>query len=366
VAVKKNNKVKKKFGVLTFAIAILLSACSTDFEVIGDWKETMVVYGLLDQSQPKQYIKINKAFLGKGNALEFAQVKDSVQFRNSLSVSLQRIKNGNIDSTFVLNPDNSILKPAGNFYGPDQGNAIYSFPSILNPNSANPINRLRDDCQYKLIIRNNETGNEVTSQTELVKDFGSLDRPKSNALNASIIQSNIDDYPFEISFLSAPNARIYQVVLRLNYTDSTVSGDVAKTLDWKLTEKTTSTLSGHEEMSFTFVGQDYLKFIGNSLSDYTGLIKRTAGDLEITVISAADELNTFIDVNKPSTGIIQDKPEYTNITNGLGIFSARFYKTPFKRPLSPITIDSLSGGRYTHCLKFVAGDVWLGAGLPCN
>jgi hypothetical protein len=359
VAVKKNNKVKKKFGVLIFVSAILLSACSTDFEVIGDWKETMVVYGLLDQSQPKQYIKINKAFLGKGNALEFAQVKDSVQFVNSLSVTLKKIKNGNEVASYTLTPDNSIPKDAGAFYGPDQGNAIYSFQSTGS-------NKLTDDSQYKLIIRNNETATEVTSQTELVKDFGPLSHPVSASAVASIIQKNFDDYPFEVSFVSAANARVYQVVIRLNYTDSTTSGNVAKTLDWQLSEKTTGSLDGNEEMNFTFVGQDYMKFIGNSLSDYTGLVKRTSGDLEIIVISAADELNTFINVNKPSTGIIQEKPEYTNITNGLGIFSARFYKTPFKRPLSAVTIDTLSGGRYTHCLKFVSGDEWLGAGLPCN
>ncbi len=50
------------------------SACSTKLDVTGNYKETMVVYGLLDQSQPKQYIKVNKAFLGEGNAFSYAQV----------------------------------------------------------------------------------------------------------------------------------------------------------------------------------------------------------------------------------------------------------------------------------------------------
>jgi len=49
------------FSAIT-AGTLLLSACSTDLDVIGDYKETMIVYGLLDQAQDTQYVKINKAF----------------------------------------------------------------------------------------------------------------------------------------------------------------------------------------------------------------------------------------------------------------------------------------------------------------
>lgn len=350
---------KKKLGVLIFASAILLTACSTDFELIGDWKETMVVYGLLDQSQPKQYIKINKAFLGEGNALEYAQIKDSAQFANALSVTLKRIKNGNEIASYVLTRDSSIPKDAGVFYSADQTNAIYSFVST-------GTNALNDDSQYKLVVRNSETGNEVTSQTSLVKDFGTLVSPSSGATVASLIGSS-DNYRYALKLNSAANARIYQVVLRFHYTDSTTTGTVKDSIDWIFTPKETDNLDGGQEMDFGFKGQDYMKFLGSSLKDYSGLICRIPGNLKIIVISAADELNTFINVNKPSTSIVQEKPEYTNITNGLGIFSARFYKTPFNRPLASQTKDTLSKGRYTHCLKFLGSSgTWLGATIPCN
>lgn len=355
---------KKKFGVLIFVSTLLFSGCSTDFDVVGDWKETIVVYGLLDQSQPKQYIKINKAFLGKGNAFEYAQVKDSVQFANSLSVTLKKIKNGNEVASYDLSQDNTIPKNPGDFYGPDQANAIYSFISNPNPGTSGS-NLLTDDSQYKLIIRNNETGTEVTSQTSLVKDFGNLTFPSSGVGVASIIYKDNLTYAYQIKLNSAANARIYQVVIRLNYVDSTTAGNVSKQLDWIQTQKTTDNLDGGQEMNFSFVGQDYMRFIGASLTNLDGLYGRIPGKFEIKVVSAADDLNTYINVNKPSTGIIQEKPEYTNITNGLGIFSARFNKTPFSKPLSSVTIDTLSGGQYTKCLKFLSGGDWLGE-TNCN
>lgn len=345
---------KKNLGVLFFLSIVLLSACSTDLDVTGDWKETMVVYGLLDQNQPKQYIKINKAFLGQGNALEYAQVKDSVQFANALTVTLKRIKNGSEIASYNLTQDNTIPKNSGTFYSGSQGNAIYSFAST-------GANKLYEDSQYKLVIKNSETGNEVTSQSILVSDFGNLSNPSVITSQASIIVINADDYPYTVNFKSAPNARVYQVVLRLMYSDSTTSGNVNDSVDWDLGEKQTSTLDGGEVMDYTFKGQAYMKYLGSVLHDYTGLLARRAGNLKIIVVAAADDLNTFIDVNKPSTTIIQEKPEFTNITNGLGIFSARMTKIPFDHPLSGVSLDTLSGGRYTKCLKFLSGGVWLGA-----
>ena len=52
--------------------------------MIGDFKETAVVYGLLDQSDSVHYVKINRAFIGPGNSLEFAQIPDSNYFETTV------------------------------------------------------------------------------------------------------------------------------------------------------------------------------------------------------------------------------------------------------------------------------------------
>ena len=55
------------------------------------------------------------------------------------------------------------------------------------------------------------------------------------------------------------------------------------------------------------------------------ILERYTGKIEIKVTSAATELNLFMQVYEPSTSIVQEKPPYTNIENGIGIFSARYY-----------------------------------------
>lgn len=335
---------KKKFSYILLLSTTLFSACSTDLSVIGNYKETMVVYGLLDQSQAKQYIKINKAFLGEGNAFGYAQVKDSTQFVNSLTVVIKRIKNGVELNSYNLSPDNTILKTPGTFYGPDQENAIYSFHT--------PSGTLNTDSEYRLQIKNNETGDEVSSQTSLITDFGNFSSPNPNTPYFSCILANNDNFQYQVRWQSGKNARLYQTIIRLNYIDSTLNGTTTQKLDWVFPEQKTQGLAGGESIKNDFLGQGFLKFVGNQLADYSGLIARRALKVDIIVVAGGDDLNTFIEVNKPSTGIVQEKPEFTNITNGLGVLSSRCTKSSFSKPLATTTWDSLSCGQYTADLKF--------------
>lgn len=340
---------KKKINYLLLLSVTLFSACSTDLAVIGDYKETIVVYGLLDQSQPKQYIKINKAFLGEGNAFGYAQVKDSTQFVNSLNVVIKSIKNGVELNSFNLSPDNTIAKAPGTFYYADQANAIYSFAST-GGNTLNSVN------EYKLIIKNNETGVEVSSQTTLITDFVDLQAPNPGTPFFSCINKDNNNFLYQVKWYSGKNAKLYQMVIRLNYKDSTTSGNIQKTLDWVFPEQKTQGLAGGELMKNDFIGQGFLQFTGNQLDDYTGLLGRIPGIVDIIIVAGGDDLNTFIEVNKPSTSIVQEKPEFTNITNGLGVFSSRFSKIAFSKGLNPTvspTWDSLACGQYTRDLKFL-------------
>lgn len=333
---------KKKFIYLAAVSSIIFSACSTDLDVNGDWKETMIIYGLLDQAQPKQYIKINKAFLGEGDAAVYAQIKDSVQFVNALSVKLIRVSDGTV---YTLSPDNSIPKDAGTFYAPDQTNAIYSAAVPLTTAS-----------EYKLVVKNNESGQEATAQTALVNHF---DFTSPNPLSPSfnMIIAGAVNYRFKVEWMSSKNARLYQLKVRFNYIDSTTTGNVTQYVDWFFPIQKTERLDGGELMSQDFKGQDFLAYLGNkmcnSCTPTAGLIARRATNTELFVVAGGDDLNTYMEVNTPSTGIIQDRPEFTNITNGLGLFSARYNRAAFSRPLAATTLDSLACGQYTKQLKFL-------------
>lgn len=58
------------------ALLLLAAACSTDVNINAPAKDIWVVYSILDPSKPVQYVRVAKAFLPQGDALQFAKEND--------------------------------------------------------------------------------------------------------------------------------------------------------------------------------------------------------------------------------------------------------------------------------------------------
>ena len=79
---------KLKHLLLILISLTLLTRCSNDVDINAEYKDIVIVYGLLDPNQDTTYLKINKAFLGEDNALTMAQIKDSSEFVDKLDVKI--------------------------------------------------------------------------------------------------------------------------------------------------------------------------------------------------------------------------------------------------------------------------------------
>ncbi len=101
----------------------------------------------------------------------------------------------------------------------------------------------------------------------------------------------------------------------------------------------TASLNGGEDIEQVIESEDLIKFIGNAIPVSPG-IRRVATFLDACYAGSADDLTVYIDVSKPSIGIVQKKPEFTNVTNGYGVFSSRsvFFK---KHPVNTATQKTL-------------------------
>ncbi|MBK9627952.1 MAG: hypothetical protein IPO56_09700 [Flavobacteriales bacterium] len=64
-----------KRTAITFGLAATLCGCSSELDINAPYKDITIVYGLLDSHDPIQFIKVNKAFLGEGDAYVFAQIR---------------------------------------------------------------------------------------------------------------------------------------------------------------------------------------------------------------------------------------------------------------------------------------------------
>src|ERR1700756_5552 len=145
--------IKKAFYILI--VFALFGGCSNSLNLLAPYKEIVSVYGLLNQDDPIQYIRIERVFLGAQNAFITAQNQDSVYFQSGeLTVTMQRWKNGvqvSVDnpatSVMEITLTDTLLQAATGVF--NQNERVYKTP-----------HKLYDDSQYKLIIHNNKTGKE--------------------------------------------------------------------------------------------------------------------------------------------------------------------------------------------------------------
>lgn len=328
---------KKLIGLS--AVIFLFSMCSTEMDLLDDWKETTVVYGMIDQQQPTQYIRIQKAFLGPENAYDMAQQYDSINYINQLDVRMERMDNNGVESFIDLAPDTFYNKQPGDFYAPMY--VAYSFQQ--------PANWLTTSYTYRLVINNASTGNEVSASARIVGNY-SIIQPNFGTIGFA---SNNVNYKVEIKWDPATNAKRYQVLAYFYYTEIDINsvGTQKVTSGWFISDQYPTGTSVSDE-SVKFEPDGFYRFVASEIAVDDNIIERRSDSIKFCVYACGEELNDYMNINGPSSSIVQERPQYTNINNGIGVFSAR---TSASRSyaLALQSLDSLSRGRFTCRLKFL-------------
>lgn len=316
----------KKIAVFLILFSTLFTACETDFDVNASWKEVTVVYGLLDQSQEQQYIKINKAFLGEGNALQMASISDSVNYNPAdLEVKIIKVKDGSFGSVIALDTidlDTTLIIKDDGLFATDE-NIIYTTPSnFFLTNNA-------DEKDYILSIVNKKSGQKVWAKTNLIHEL-MLDIPGNQPMGFYANVPNPPVSPLEktsttVKWYHSKNGKIYQIIARIHYKDYFNDGTVSSMyLDWLQPQ---IIFENTNEMHYTFKGDAFVNTLANNLTVPANLKERRLIEMELLFTVGSEDLQTYISVNEPFEGIVQERPVFTNINNGIGLFTSRYNKS---------------------------------------
>ncbi|MBR5027718.1 MAG: hypothetical protein IKX51_00720, partial [Bacteroidales bacterium] len=65
---------------LALIFGVFFTACDNEFSPNAEWKETMVVYSLLDQDEDTTWVRVQKCFLGEGDMLAMTSIMDSSNY----------------------------------------------------------------------------------------------------------------------------------------------------------------------------------------------------------------------------------------------------------------------------------------------
>lgn len=345
-------------AIPVIAVLLLLYKCSSDFEVNADYKGHTVIYGLLDQNETRHYIRINRSFLGKEDASVMAQVRDSLEYAN-LTAKVERWRNGTLVNTYTLKDTVLDNKQDGYFASPTQ--TVYYFDEAQLVDPALP----REDVatyEFKIIVTVPGQSDEVYATTNLVPDFDVKNPRPNNTFGGNSTTLNfsaaLGKYSNQsVKWTSSTNSKRYEVTVAFHYeevflTSTGALDSVKKIMQWSLGEARTSDDELSEDLEKTLSGEDFYTRLANNIVDDPLVVRRKAGGMDFILSAGNEEFDTYMLINQPVTGVVQERPSYTNVVNGLGIFASRYSKQILDKRLSLTALRELNEGAITGHLVF--------------
>lgn len=305
---------------LFLLLLTLISSCSTDVDLYADYKDITVVYGLLDSDKDTNFVKINKAFLGPGNANEIALIADSCNYPNKLDAKIIEYRaqasgtHYQPTRTLVLDTLTIHTKEPGLFYAPDQ--LVYYTAERIKNNT--------EQYKYKYELQIDRGDTLLKAETDIVGGDMFVIEPRP--LSFSGDKGTIKWYP-------CPNAVVYEVVINFYFTEIGPGNKTEeRCMSWSLGTHTTSSLAeDHGKLLLNYKSAVFYQNLASYLGSDTLKtdVERVILDncMGVNIAAGGEELYNFISVNGPSSSIVQNLPEYTNITGGgYGVFSSRASK----------------------------------------
>tara|TARA_Y100000813_G_scaffold136413_1_gene98715 strand:- start:2768 stop:3823 length:1056 start_codon:yes stop_codon:yes gene_type:complete len=348
---------KKSYYLFLLALTTLL-ACETDFDVNATWKETAVIYGLLDQTVDTQRIIIYKAFLGQESAYTMAQEADSFHYaEGDLEVFLYGLDN-NGDTVQKIELEYQIT----NNRFSTGFDTIFSTEYSVEYFTAESLNQ---SLTYHLYVRNVVSNYVARSTTNLIEP---LDINPGFTDEITFFKNN--EYRIHrLRWSSSTFGKIYKPFMRFYYYEKNILTNevVRKYIDLSFPQMYSQSISGNQNMELAITGENFFYFIKNSINENLNVLRINAKDLEDGFVGydywsggidfyflvGGEAISQYIEINNLPSIIFQDPPTYTNIENGLGVFSSRLNAESIGKFLDIQTLTELSNGEITSELNFI-------------
>lgn len=308
-------------NLLVIILLTLVVGCKNDIDINAPYKDIAIVYGFLDQNEPIQYIRIQKLYQNTTNltTAQGAQIADSLYF-DSLYVKVTNITQ-NLE--YVCYRVDTFPKDSGFFAS--TRNPFYAF-SMPKNNSAND--------KYGLDIFYPKKNVHFYSQTNLIKD---AIIPKRKIL----IKLDPSNHSFTFRFTPATNAAMYDLIVRFTYKEwSKANPSVSdfKTVDYQIAKS--NVYKAEKETTLSISSTNYVNYLKSQIPIDDSKLRQTAS-ITYSAYGGGAEFRTLLDLSKPNLSIVQKNPTYSNITNGIGIFSSRNF-TKQEQDLDAFTEDLLN------------------------
>ena len=310
------------FILLSVFIAPFSPSCNDDFSLNAPYKDITIVYGLLNVKDSVHYVKVYKGFQTEGNSYTAAGDWTNLYYFDKIKVTIEEFNNNVATGRIIeLDTTTQIPREPGSFANPKQ--LLYYTNATLNP-----------AYSYQIKVLNKETGRIVTGMTPLVPAFAitAPNIPTNNGLNLTGKKGNI-------IFPNNELTKGYEIYENFYYFEvSKVTGEITKygsvKRDITNNNMLTSTSSNFGEINKEYNPSSIYDVIALQVkADPTvDRYRMATNTVSIEVWGASLHLYNYLIINQPSSSIVQEHLEYTNLVcpsdssykTAYGVFATRY------------------------------------------
>lgn len=351
-----------KSTLLKVILLLVLASCKNDLKLAAPYKDIPYVHAIITPQEKQQMIRINKIIQGDGNALEMAQIPDSVNYKpGELEVMLERFVGG----------VKTIASPSsGNQSIVFRDTLIQTDPGVFTTQQRVYVTneKLYLTGSYKLTIKNKTNGNIYTASAAMldsvpVSIYGPFSPPfypvAYTPTNPSTYYMNYSGVNNEFSVKTIPvkGAALHDLTIRMHYYDSLNTGEKQfHFIDYPFVALPISNVQGDGRFSFAFTGHQFYSYIGKQLSkrvDPPNLLGRKMYKIDYIAYAGSSVYDDFMRITAPSLTFNQLKQPYSNFdgAKALGIFTIRT-KSHVSKEMSKSFISEFSSNMYTCQYRF--------------
>jgi hypothetical protein len=291
-----------------FLITLLsfIWGCKNEIDINAPYKDIPVVYGFLDQNEPINYLRIQKLYQNSGtlSTLEGAQNPDSLYY-DSLYITITDSVTKKVYTCYQVD---TVSKESGFF-----ANSKHTLYAVTLPKN-NGINEL-----YRLDIYYPAKMKHYSAVTGIVKDA-------TIGFRKIYLNLGFPNHVFQFRFTSGRNSAIYDLGIRYEYLEMDAN-DTSKQVVKKVYYQVSKSIpyAPEKDIQININSLDYVNFLKTQIPYDQSKLRRTLG-IYYQAYGGTDRFREMLDLTKPNLTVVEKNPEFSNISNGLGIFTSRNYR----------------------------------------
>ncbi len=301
--------IRSRTSLATLCLAGLFSAsCSNELDVNSPWSDITVVYGLLDSGADTNWIRINRAYLGTQGAEAGASVPDSIYY-GPLEVWLDEFNGNSLVRSFQFEFDNTSRSLNDGFFT-TEGYRLYRSTEDILAGRTYALRVIKGDDRPVVTAEAVSLGSDVDWQS-----------PRNNALPLTLVPNT--DY--SVTFKTQELAKVFEVSITARYKEYAVNDPGnARILEsvYTLPIKSVNLVNGGQTLSFAYTTESLLSALMQNIP-VDPQLRRILLGIDFKALAGDEDLFTYLSVNQPPTGIVTERPDFSNIEGGYGLFGSR-------------------------------------------